>query len=179
MHRTTIPSAIAARVRTTLATGAAPLGLFCLFSLSCLVWLPGCGEGPVPTAEQGHVTAAASGHAVVPPLIADDGSLMPSLPGSEPTDPGARTRERRYATAAQAEQLEAALGERVVRIDSHDVARLGASTVAGIVHGLRAAADLGRDDPVLVQGRDARLSATLANQLADDGLTRVWIVAAP
>jgi hypothetical protein len=167
---------------TTLATAAAAAILLVL----CLA---GCGGSSSPDkpsgagarrlgADEPAAAQTADAAEFVPPLIADDGSLMPALPRATPTDPGARTRAGRYATPAQADQLEAALGPRVLRVDAHDVARLGVDTVAGIVHGLQAAADLGRSDPVLVEGSDPRLSATLADRLADDGLTRVWVVVA-
>jgi hypothetical protein len=136
----------------------------------------GCGDGPLSAEDVVAARTAATPLRVITPLIADDDSLMPAVPQSEPADPGARTRTGRYATAEQAAQLEQALQYGVVRVDAHDVGHLGVETVAGLVHGLQAARNLGHDAPVLVQGDDQRLAAALANRLTDDGLTRVWLV---
>lgn len=139
----------------------------------------GCGGGG--SAESG--TAAASSQqayaqAVIAPLLDDEGRVMPSDPSALPADPGSRTLSGRYATAAQAEQLEAALPDAVISIAVADTPD-GAAAVesaALLAHGLRAAHDLDRDVPVFVRGTDLRRAASVANRLQAEGFRRVFLV---
>jgi hypothetical protein len=55
----------------------------------------------------------------------------------------------------------------------------GAEAVAlsvQIAHGVQAAANLGPDAPVFVAGADLRSAAAVADRLAEQGMTRVWLV---
>lgn len=110
-------------------------------------------------------------------LLSDDGSVMPSEPAAEPTDPGARTRAGRYATAAQAAQLTQALQHRLVPVWVGCCSTLAVDEAVLIARGVQAAAHLPSDAPFLVQGPDARLNAATAERLAEGGATRVWVVA--
>ena len=113
---------------------------------------------------------------VAPPLLADDGSPMPSVPRAVPTDSAAWTRSGRYATPLQAEQLESALGGRVLRVLVECCGLDGAERAVGNAFGLQAAQDLPLGTPVLVHAADLRMGAAVANRLADEGYGLVWLV---
>ena len=105
--------------------------------------------------------------------------LMPrtaAAAGTEPADPGARTRAGRYASAAQARQLADALGADAIEIEVGCCGAEAVEQAVGISWGLQAARDLPSQTPVLVRGNDLRLAAAAANRLADGGLTHVWLV---
>ena len=127
-----------------------------------------------------RASAKAAARAVKPlqPLLDDDGNLAPSIPGAVPTDHAARTRAGHYATEAQAQALELALGPRVVRTEVEPQA--DPSDAVGLAVYLTytwlAVHNLPLSALVLVRGADARLVATFANRLADDGFTRVVTV---
>lgn len=112
----------------------------------------------------------------IAPLIADDGSLMPSSPEAVPADAGARTQAGRYATPAQAAQIAQALGSALVRVAVHGSGAAAVEEAAGIVFGQMAAADLPRSAPVLIDGADLRSAAALVDRLAAQGLSQVWLV---
>jgi hypothetical protein len=145
----------------------------------------GGGSGGAGGAGDAAATAAAPPGIAAPstvqplsPLLDDEGNLAPSDPAAVPSDPAARTRAGRYATAAQARALEVALDQRVLRTVVEPAANQ-ADAVALAVHltyALQAAHDLPSSAPVLVQGADARLVAIVADRLADDGFTRVIAV---
>lgn len=148
--------------------------------------LVACSGGDEPTAQNDLRAPADAGRSAIAgtvnlpdpiaPLLDDDGNAMPSSPQAVPTDAGARTRAMRYASAAQAEQLEhTRLGE-VLRVN---VGGSGAEAVAlsvQIAHGVLAGANLGTDAPVFVAGADLRSAAAVADSLAEQGMTRVWLV---
>lgn len=115
-------------------------------------------------------------HTTLPALIGNDGSLSPSLPEATPADPGARTRSGRYALRAQAVALDFERRGDVVWVDAGCCGFDAADSVVGIVHGLRAAADVSPDAPVLVKGPDLRLAAFVANRLEQEGERRVFLV---
>ncbi len=143
--------------------------------------LVGCGgdAGPAPAAAAAAThaaTRAATRMTVVEPLLDNDGRPAPSLPGSEPADPGARTRTMRYATPAQAAQLEQALGAQAVRVEVGCCDAEAVATAEGTVAGLRAAHGLDADAPVLVHGSDLRQAAAVANRLEENGHAHVWLV---
>ncbi|MFT3818402.1 MAG: hypothetical protein QM750_12335 [Rubrivivax sp.] len=148
-------------------------------SWACLLAaaLAACGGGGEPAAATtAGATAFAGPATVIPPLLNDDGSAAPIAAGTEPADPGARTRAGRYASPAQARQLADALRDDALQIE---VGCCGADAVeqaVGIAWGLQAAHDLPPQTPVLVRGDDLRLAAAAANRLADGGLTHVWLV---
>lgn len=112
----------------------------------------------------------------VPPLLDDQGTVMPSDPRLVPADAGARTRSGRYASTAQAQTLERTLGGRVVWLEVRCCGADEADTAVGLAQGLQAAHDLPADAPVFVRGADARLVATVANRLGEAGHGRVWVV---
>jgi hypothetical protein len=115
----------------------------------------------------------------IAPLIDDEGNVMPSDPTAVPADPGAQTRTRMYATAAQAEQLEHAMKTRVISIEVGNEADAAQALDMAVMftYGLQAVQNVGNDAPVLVRGRDLRRAATLANRLQDHGYSRVFLVA--
>lgn len=109
-------------------------------------------------------------------LLADDGSIMPSAPDAVPVDPAARTRAGRYASSRQADQLDRALGEGVIRVNVECCGVEGVDQAIAIAYGVQAAGDLPNSTPVLVRSFDARLGAVTANRLADAGYSKVWLV---
>jgi hypothetical protein len=112
---------------------------------------------------------------VTAPLIADDGTAMPSDPRARPADAAAWTTSGRYATVAQAHQLLAAQADAMV-VEVRCCGAEAADEAVGIAWGVQAAGDKPDDMPVLVRGDDLRLAAAVANRLASGGLTRVWLV---
>jgi len=136
--------------------------------------LAACGGGAEPEVRAQALVATS----VVAPLLDDEGRVQLSDSAAVPADPGARTRSARYATPAQAAQLEAALGARAipVTVEAGPDGSTAVEVAAGIVFGLQAAHDLPSDAPVLVRGAELRLAATLANRLDDAGLSHVFLV---
>jgi len=125
-------------------------------------------------ATQQPQTAARNGPP--PSLIADDGSLSASLPEAVPADPGARTRSGRYALREQGTALDFERRGDVVWVDAGCCAFDAADTAQGIVQGLRTAAEVSPDAPVLVKGPDLRLAAHVVNRLEEEGERRVFLV---
>lgn len=156
----------------------APLFPRCLFAAralvaACALALAACGGGgDTPSA----APAAVGSHAVVAPLLADDGSLAADDPSARPADSGAWTRAGRYARAEQARQLAEALGDDAITIDVGCCDAVAMEQSVGLVWALQAARDLPRSVPVMVRGQDLRLAAAAVNRLADGGLTHVWLV---
>lgn len=139
--------------------------------------LAACGgastaDGPLAATQQ-----AASAR-VTAPLLDNEGRPSPTDPAATPSDPGAQTLARRYATAAQASQLEAALQDGVVsvHVDSGPDAASAMELAALTVYGLQAAHNLDQHVPVLVRGTDLRLAAGTVNRLDAEGYTRVFLV---
>lgn len=148
-----------------------------LATLALTLGLAACGGGadPGPAAAPMPATAATAAR-VIPPLFADDGSVMPSAPQLVPADPGARTRAQRYASAAQAEQIERALADGVITVDAECCGAEGVELTAGIAHGVQAARNLPNRAPFLVRGKDLRQAAAVANRLQEAGHENVWLV---
>lgn len=155
----------AARV---LATGLAMLAVAC----------GGSEDDAAGAADVAGVVDVAQAAGVMPvaPLLADDGSVMPSAPQAEPADPGARTQSGRYADAASAEQMQHGRhqGLLAVRVDGSGAAAVEAAVQAALE--TRAARGLERDAPVLVAGTDLRSAAVVVDRLEAAGLARVWLV---
>lgn len=149
-----------------------------LAGLALAVLLTACGGVAEPEARAQALAVPHTAAAVVAPLRDDEGRVLLTDSAAVPADPGARTRSERYATAAQAAQLEAAMGNLAIPITVDPGAdAAGAVEVAtGIVQGMQAAHDLGSDAPVLVRGSDLRLAATLANRLEEVGFSQVFLV---
>jgi len=150
-----------------------------LWPLAAAVVLQACGGGdsarPLSAAEA-PLAERRSAFESISPLLDENGNPMPSVPDAEPDDPGAQTRSRRYATAAQAEQLLHVMGARAVRIDAGCCGADAVDVAVHVVRGVRAIEDLDADAPVMVHGTDQRLAATLANRLDEEGMKRVWLV---
>jgi hypothetical protein len=134
-------------------------------------------QAPLHEQAQVQVQAQAQAQAIVPPLMADDGSLYASQPQAVPADAGAWTRQARYATTAQAEQLERSLGDAALAVEVGCCGVDAVERAVGTVWGLQAARDLPMDAPVLLRGSNLRLVAAAANRVADGGMSRVWLVA--
>ena len=115
----------------------------------------------------------------IAPLIDDEGNVMPTDPRAVPADPGAQTRARMYATAAQADQLEHAMKTRVISIEVGNDADAAQAVDMAVMftHGLQAVQNVGNDAPVMVRGSDLRRAATVANRLQEHGYSRVFLVA--
>lgn len=144
----------------------APTVLVALLSALSLVACGGSDELP---------TAAREAHAAIlaAPLFDDDGRVVPASPLLLPADPGARTRSGHYASGLQAAELERALPGGVLHVV---VDEGGAEQAVGIARGLQAAQDLPDGAPVLVRGSSLREAAAVADRLADEGMTRVFLV---
>lgn len=112
----------------------------------------------------------------LPPLLADDGSVMPSAPQAVPADAGARTRAGRYASAGQAEQLERAMAASLVRVTVRGSGAAAVDEGAGQVYAMLAALNLPDSAPVMVEGADLRAAAALVDRLAANGVTNTWLV---
>lgn len=113
---------------------------------------------------------------VIAPLLADDGSVMPSDPGAEPADAAARTEARHYATVRQAQMLADAVGDKVFQVEVECCGIEAVDRAVGIMWGLQASESLPAHTAVLVRGADLRLAALAANRLASGGMTHVWLV---
>lgn len=153
-----------------------------LARLALAVLLAGCGGSDETTSESnarhGDEARVLATSAVVAPLLDDEGNVYLSGSAAVPADTGAHTRSARYATAAQAAQVERALGEQAIAVTVEPgpdaAAAVEMSTL--IVFGLQAARNLPSDAVVLVRGPDLRLAAALANRLEEQGLSRVFLV---
>ena len=142
--------------------------------------LAACGgqEADAEAPAEGRARALALAPTVIPPLMDDAGRVMPAAGAAVPRDPGARTRNRHYATPAQAAQLEEVMGELVIpvnverRADDAGAVELATQMVWGqqVVH------DLPATTPVLVRCADLRLAAATVHHLEALGYSRVFLV---
>jgi hypothetical protein len=140
------------------------------WAASLALCLGGCGGGDVEEASSDAVAQ------VISPLLADDGSVMPSDPRAVPMDHAARTRQQRYATAAQAEMLAHALRGDVIDLTVDCCGNEALELATLTAYGLQAAQDLPDSAPVFVRGADLRQAAHVADRLAEGGLSRVFLV---
>lgn len=143
--------------------------------------LVACGGTDLPAGEAGaerrvSIAEAAQAPWPVAPLLADDGSVMPSSPQAVPTDPGARTRAGRYASPAQAEQLQRALGSTLVRVAVPGSGAVAIEEGAQRAHRLLAEMNLPASAPVLIEGADLRTAAALVDLLSANGMDNIWLV---
>lgn len=146
-----------------------------LMATVALAVLAACGGG---TGDKPATTQTRTSSGVHAPLLDDEGRPQLTAPDQVPADTGARTRLGLYATEAQAQDLEASLGSKVIstRVEP-DADRMQAADLAVLVaYGLQAAHDLDTQAPVLVRGSDQRLAATVVNRLHDNGFQRVFLV---
>lgn len=156
---------VSSRVQTTLLLTAALVA--------------GCGGGtPEPEARTSQAAAVSPllAYDPIPPLLSDDGGVLPSAAAAAPADPGAATRALRYATAAQAGQVLAALADRSLLVDAPCCGPQAAESAAAAALALHRARGLDADAPVFVSGADARQAAAVADRLGELGLARVWTV---
>ena len=137
-----------------------------------------CGGGTAGDSEGigGDTKPVLSGSDSFSTLLADDGSVMPSAPDTVPADHAARTKAGRYASAQQAEQLERALGDGVIRVNVECCGLEGLDQAIGIAYGVQAAGDLPASAPVLVRSADLRIGAVAVDRLAEAGYGNVWLV---
>ena len=142
--------------------------------------LAACGgggdDGRQVGADATQQTGLLGAATVVAPLLADDGSVMPSDPRAEPADAAAWTEARRYATVQQAQMLTGFLGDGVLQVEVECCGIEAVDRAVGIVWGLQASYSLPGQTPVLVSGADLRLAAAAANRLTSGGMTHVWLV---
>lgn len=158
-------------------TPAAARRMAALASTALLALLAACGGAEPPASEaDGRATIASAATSPIPTLLADDGSAMPSMPQAVPRDAGARTRAGRYASPAQAEQLERAMAASLVRVTLRGSGLAAVEEGAGLVYGLLAAMNLPDSAPVLIEGADLRAAAALVDRLAANGVTNTWLV---
>lgn len=122
-------------------------------------------------------SAAAPG---LPPLLQDDGQPSAALPQTLPTRGDEVSRSGLYALRAQAQALDRALGGDVLWLDEaccrDDVGQYDPELALGLVAGLSAARDMGRNAPVFVALDDRRMATAFANRLDGAGYTRVFVV---
>lgn len=126
--------------------------------------------------DDAHLALARQRTGPLPALIADDGSLPPPAADAVPADPGARTRSGHYAVRAQAQALEFERRGDVVWFDAACCGSDAIDSARGVVDGLRLAAWVSPDAPVLVTGDDLRLAAFMADRLEEEGERRVFLV---
>jgi hypothetical protein len=147
-----------------------------LLPLLISLYLAACGGGEDPSTPTAQSTAMAS--RVTATLLHDDGSVMPSDPNAMPIDLAARTQAGRYATEAQAEQLEHALRMQAISTHVESGHDADAAVDSAVLSAQRKQAELALDDdaPVLVRGADVRLAARVADRLQAGGFRRVFLV---
>ncbi len=110
-------------------------------------------------------------------LYADDGSLMPALPRAVPADAAAQVRSGLYAVRAQAEMLHQALPGRVIWVDADCCDDMAVEFAVATAQVLQITLGLDNSAPVFVTGSTPRVAAAVVNQLADTGMSRVFLVA--
>lgn len=146
-------------------------------SLLMLAGLAACGGALNEAPDEPMLLGATH---VVSPLLDDEGGVAPSAPALVPQDPAARTRRAAYASPAQAEQLQLALGAGVVSVQV-DGAGLGWRGVEAAVQAARQQVleeQLSFDAPVLVRGSHLPVAAAVADELVTAGFGRVFLVTA-
>jgi len=161
--------AIAAKA-AALASAIATIALAAALTTS----VTACGGG----ADAGGDTAAAASSStqVVAPLVDDEGQAQAAA--FRPADAAAWTRNGRYASGAQADQLAWASGDELVDVDVGCCGEDAAERALGMVWALQAAHDTPASRlRVIVRGRNLRLAAAVVNRLLDSGLRDVWLVA--
>jgi hypothetical protein len=80
------------------------------------------------------------------------------------------------AGSRQAEQLERALGEGVIRVNVECCGVDGVEQALGIAYGMQAAGNLPNSAPVLVRSDDLRLGAVAVKRLSEAGYANVRLV---
>lgn len=147
--------------------------------------LSGCGGADVADVRAPMVAVAgtaasmpslASDLPMVSPLLADDGSVLPSAAQNVPADLGAHTRAGRYASRAQADLLAQSLGADLIRMS---LAGSGSEAISlGLTEiGMHIDAKVLPDyTPILIEAADLRTGAAMVDQLAEQGFKNTWLV---
>jgi hypothetical protein len=148
--------------------GKIPLGPTLIIAAAAL-GLAGCGGANDTIGEPGVAR-------VVAPLLDNEGDVMPSDPQAVPSDPAARTRRKLYATVEQAEMLMQAMPADVIPLKVDCCGDQATRLTLLTAYGLQAAQDLTDAAPVLVHGNDLRQAAFVADRLAEQDMTRVFLV---
>jgi hypothetical protein len=165
-------------VRTTRHWGRAGVAL----PAATLLLLAACGgsgldDSPAATAADTRAAILAA-PPITPPLLDDEGQVLPADPAALPSDPLLRLASGRHATPAQARQLEAALGAKAISVkvatSADATADIEGAWLAGL--GLQTAHDLDMDAPVLVRGADIQRAAEAARRFEAGGFSRVFLV---
>lgn len=113
----------------------------------------------------------------LPFLLSPFGHMPPPAPEVLPANPTVRTRNGLYATRLQAEELAGLLGgAAVVWVDVGCCGETAIDIAQGHVAGMLAADNLADDAPVFVSGADLAAAARLVDRLAQQRLTRVFLV---
>lgn len=130
------------------------------------VLIAGCGGG-----DHSESTTMLEGSAFST-LLDDDGGVLPADPRALPADGVPVIRGQRYATAAQAADLQRMRGYDVRRIE---VACCGDVAVARALDAV-AGGSAGLPYAVFVSGTDGQVGAAVVERLVTAGLDRVWWV---
>ncbi|HOB66797.1 hypothetical protein [Ottowia sp.] len=149
---------------------------FCISALS-IIALTGtaCGGGDAesaPPLARGDLTIAAT-------LLDNEGEPMLPSRDAIPTDAAAQPRLGLYATPEQADMLRSAGGQDITDVNVECCGREAIDRALRTVWSRQAPDGLPGGKPVLVRGTDLRLAATVVNELAAGGLTRVFLVNTP
>lgn len=139
----------------------------------------GCGGADADADADAARAARLLGATVVTsPLFDDNGLLFPAPSEAVPADAAVHTRSGHYATPAQAEQLEHALGPLVIAVivEPGPDAAAAADQAAEAVIGRQAASALSFDAPVLVRSPDLRMASAAAQKLEAIGFSHVFLV---
>lgn len=136
--------------------------------------LVGCGGGEhvEPTAAS-HTARAAQ---AASPVTGPGGSPGQPAAAAVPLDHAARTRQGRYLSLAQADELARSLGNRLVSVEARCCGRDTTDLDVLVAFGMQAAADLPADAPFVVSGGDPRQVAAVANRLDLLGAKTVYVV---
>ena len=136
--------------------------------------LVACGGGDPETPSGSPLLF--DGVEILMPLLADDGSALPSDPALLPADPALRTRQARYARRAQAEWLDRAQPHEVIWIDLDCCGGDGVAETVALARVLQRAQGLPPEAPVFVSGGEPAQAARVADAIHEAGLTQVWLV---
>lgn len=117
---------------------------------------------------------AAPGRA--PFLLSPFGHVPPPALESLPADAGVRTRSGAYVTRDEADALAGELRGEVVWVDVGCCGESDIEQAQGHVAGMLAADNLADDAPVFVSGANVAAAAQLVDRLAEQRLTRVFLV---
>ncbi len=112
-----------------------------------------------------------------PFMLSPFGAVAPPAPEALPQDESVRTRGGLYATRQQAEELDRQLGGAVAWVDVDCCGDMAIERAQYQAAGMMAALNLPDDAPVFVTGAEPALAARAVDALADQGLTRVFLVA--